>query len=92
MFSRIRIGSPAFFSHLCRKESLKLGYTFFAAATWPLPESPPILQTMGTRRSLRFVTLAIAAALFFPFGLLAKYLVVSSNVCPTQLSPMKSVI
>jgi len=25
MFSRIRIGSPAFFSHFCRKESLKLG-------------------------------------------------------------------
>src|SRR5580658_1804859 len=27
MFSRIRIGSPAFFSHFCRKESLKLGDT-----------------------------------------------------------------
>ena len=26
MFSRIRIGSPAFFSHFCRKESLKLGF------------------------------------------------------------------
>jgi hypothetical protein len=26
MFSRIRIGSPAFFSHFCRKESLKLGH------------------------------------------------------------------
>jgi len=25
MFSRIRIGPPAFFSHSCRKESLKLG-------------------------------------------------------------------
>jgi hypothetical protein len=29
MFSRIRIGSPAFFSHFCRKESLKLGSSCF---------------------------------------------------------------
>jgi len=32
MFSRIRIRSPAFFSHFCRKESLKLGLNMIAEA------------------------------------------------------------
>ncbi len=43
MFSRIRIGSPAFFSHFCRKESLKLGdkwdihaWIYFSESSFPL--------------------------------------------------------
>src|SRR5436853_7338727 len=67
MFSRIRIGSPAFFSHFCRKESLKLGtiyrtycihsvHTIFFSR---IDRSPP--EPLGVHRiDISFITVLLS--------------------------------